>query len=122
MSIQAIIGSQNDQANAGSGNNDSAASGGATTPGSASASRPGMTGSPSSPNQSAATAGNVPSDSRTTGSSRPQITGDTKGVIGIPNYTLSDATANTAQGSVVSSEKNNVKLESGTMMLLRVNQ
>jgi hypothetical protein len=28
----------------------------------------------------------------------------------------------TAQGSVVSSEKSNVKLESGTFMLLRVNQ
>jgi hypothetical protein len=29
---------------------------------------------------------------------------------------------NGVQGSVVSSEKNNVKLESGTIMLLRVNQ
>jgi len=32
------------------------------------------------------------------------------------------ANAENAQGSVVSSEKNNVKLESGTIMLLRVNQ
>jgi hypothetical protein len=29
---------------------------------------------------------------------------------------------NAAQGSLMSSEKNNVKLESGTMMLLRVSQ
>lgn len=49
------------------------------------------------------------------------ITGDTKGVIGISNLQLSPA-PNTAEGSVVSSEKNNVKLDSGTLMLLRVNQ
>jgi hypothetical protein len=50
---------------------------------------------------------------------RQPITGNTQGVLGIPNLKLS--TADTAQGSVLSSEKNNVKLESGTMMLLRVN-
>jgi hypothetical protein len=42
-------------------------------------------------------------------------------VVGIADLKLS-AAANTAQGSVISSEKNNVKLESGTLMLLRVNQ
>ncbi len=34
--------------------------------------------------------------------------------------TLSSGAGNAAQGSVVTSEKNNVKLESGTMMLLKV--
>jgi hypothetical protein len=42
-------------------------------------------------------------------------------VIGISNLTLSPP-ANGAQGSVMTSEKNNVKLESGTMLLLKVNQ
>ena len=36
------------------------------------------------------------------------------------NLKLSDA-ANATEGSLVSSEKNNVKLESGTLLLLRVN-
>lgn len=49
------------------------------------------------------------------------ITGKTEGVLGIPNLTLS-TTADTAHGSVMSSEKNNVKLEGGTLLLLRVNQ
>jgi hypothetical protein len=51
---------------------------------------------------------------------RPAITAQTQGVIGIANLTL-NAGLNPTQGSVLSSEKNNVKLESGTMMLLRVN-
>jgi hypothetical protein len=54
------------------------------------------------------------------GNARPTITGETQGVVGISNLNLSIAGA--TQGSVVSSDKNNVKLESGTLMLLRVNQ
>jgi hypothetical protein len=49
------------------------------------------------------------------------ITGSTQGVLGFSNLKLSTSTDMT-QGSVVSSEKGNVKLESGTLMLLRVNQ
>jgi hypothetical protein len=52
---------------------------------------------------------------------QPQITGNTQGVVGIPNLKLS-AGADATQGSVVSSEKNNVKLDDGTLLLLRVNQ
>lgn len=52
--------------------------------------------------------------------SQPQITANTKGVVGISGMTLSDGQTN--QGSIVTSEKNNVKLENGTLMLLRVNQ
>jgi hypothetical protein len=53
---------------------------------------------------------------------RPAITGDTQGVVGISNLKLIMVASNPSQGSLVSSEKNNVKLESGTFMLLRVNQ
>jgi len=54
-------------------------------------------------------------------SARPQITGNTQGVVGISSLKLEPAQT-TAQGSVLSSDKNNVKLESGTFMLLKVNQ
>jgi len=52
---------------------------------------------------------------------RPPVTGNTQGVVGISNLKL-EAAQNAAQGSLMSSEKNNVKLESGTFMLLRVQQ
>jgi hypothetical protein len=51
----------------------------------------------------------------------PAITVKTQGVVGIPNLKLS-AAPDPAQGSVVSSEKENVKLDNGTFLLLRVNQ
>jgi hypothetical protein len=52
---------------------------------------------------------------------RQPITGSTQGVLGIPDLKLS-STADATQGSVVSSQKNNVKLDGGTLLLLRVNQ
>jgi hypothetical protein len=52
---------------------------------------------------------------------QPQITGNTQGVVGIENLKLS-AAPDAVQVSVVSSEKNNVKLDDGTFLLLRVNQ
>lgn len=52
----------------------------------------------------------------------PPITSSTHGVIGMPDVKLEETTRNAAQGSVVTSEKSNVKLESGTVMLLRVNE
>ena len=62
-------------------------------------------------------------DEKTTASAaRPPINASTQGVIGIPNLTLATDAQNTTQGSVMTSEKNNVKLESGTMLLLRVSQ
>ena len=66
----------------------------------------------------------MPSDAGNTQSGKsayPPINAQTQGVIGVPNVTLSPA-QNGAQGPVMSSEKNNVKLESGTMLLLKVNQ
>jgi hypothetical protein len=63
----------------------------------------------------------TPTNGQTQASSQPQITGNTQGVIGISGLQLSSAQGS-AQGSMMTSDKNNVKLESGTMMLLRVNQ
>jgi hypothetical protein len=56
------------------------------------------------------------------GGPRPPINPSTQGVIGIPNLKLEANAQNAAQGSVVTSEKGNVKLESGTLLLLRVSQ
>lgn len=60
------------------------------------------------------------SDSQPKTGARPPITGNTQGVIGMPDVTLQTA-QNTAQGSLMTSEKNNVKIEKGTVLLLRVN-
>jgi hypothetical protein len=48
------------------------------------------------------------------------INGQTQGVIGIPNVKLAPLSTST-QGSVLSSETTNVRLEEGTMLLLKVN-
>ena len=55
-------------------------------------------------------------------SERPPITMNTQGVIGMSDVKLESASQNSQQGSVLTSEKNNVKIEKGTMLLLRVNQ
>jgi hypothetical protein len=119
MSIQAIIGPQNDRNNPG-GASDAAAPGGSPTAGSTGG-RPGM-GGPAQASTPSTGVNDMPSDNRTAKNTRPPITAQTQGVVGISNLTLAPASTSAAQGSVVSSEKNNVKLESGTLMLLRVNQ
>lgn len=125
MSIQAVIGQQNNNSNQQSesaGPAGAPSSGGAPSGGGAGANRTsggGMNGSASNaPPQPSAPAGgeNAPQNS---GRSMPQINANTQGVIGISNLTLSPA-SNETQGSVMTSEKNNVKLESGTMLLLKV--
>ena len=121
MSIQAIIGQQNEQNNPGGGNSDAAAPSGSTSPSNGSGARPGMSGSAPAPT-SASGGNDMPSVNGTAKNSRPPITAQTQGVVGISNLTLNPAASNSTEGSVVTSEKNNVKLESGTMMLLRVNQ
>lgn len=123
MSIQAIIGQpnnnpQNAQSNEG-GNAVPAGNGTSATP--ASGGRSGMAGSTPTPS-TATSSGETPSNTQTGTGARPPITAKTEGVVGISNLTLAATGPNPAQGSVVSSEKNNVKLESGTLMLLRVNQ
>ncbi len=123
MSIQAIIGPlnnspQNNQGNAGGGTADTASpSGGASPMGQ----RPGMGGSAPTSAPPTSASGDMPNDAQSGTKARPPITAQTQGVVGISNLTLTPAAQNGTQGSVVTSEKNNVKLESGTLLLLQVN-
>jgi hypothetical protein len=50
------------------------------------------------------------------GTSNPPLTGTSQGVIGLSGYSLNQGTM---QDSVISSQEHNVKLESGTQILLR---
>jgi len=129
MSIQAVIAPQNNNNNSAAGaagGTDAGAgatSGGGVPSSSASGGRGGMGGSQAPP--SASSSESTPSNSGNTQSGKaayPPINAQTQGVIGVPNVTLSSA-QNGAQhgGPVMSSEKSNVKLESGTMLLLKVN-
>jgi hypothetical protein len=121
MSIQAIVGQQNNNPNAAGGSDQQpAASPSAPSTGGGSA-RPGMAGSSAAPSAPPSEAGAAPSDAGSAKNASPQINGQTQGVVGIPNMSLAPG-ANATQGSVVTSDKNNVKLESGTMLLLKVNQ
>ena len=65
--------------------------------------------------------GSIPSESQPS-ANRPPINGDTEGVIGISDVKLESGSQNSQQGSVLTSEKSNVKIEKGTMLLLRVKQ
>jgi len=124
MSIQAIIGQQNNNAQNAQGNDSgsSAPTGGGSSSPVASGGRPGMGGgsSPAPPTATGSSA--TPSNTQAGTGARPPITAKTEGVVGISNLSLTATGPNSAQGSLVSSAKSNVKLESGTMMLLRVNQ
>jgi hypothetical protein len=123
MSIQAIIGPQNNAAqasqSASSANNDTPApsSGTNVSPGMKS----GTSGSMQTPTPTTSASNDTPGNSQSASASRPPITAQTQGVVGISNLTLT-AAPNNAQGSLVTSDKNNVKIESGTMLLLRVSQ
>ena len=121
MSIQAIIGPQNNPA---AGNNEAAPASSAPSASGGNGRSAGMAGSappPSAPSASTSpSTGGESTDSQN--SARAPITAQTQGVVGISNLKLEPAGQDSRQGSVVSSDKNNVKLESGTMMLLRVNQ
>lgn len=122
MSIQAIIAAANP--NSGNDNNQQSSMTGGVAPGGVP--------SPSAGGRSPATGGsampppvqNPSSESASpgpqTGSSRAPITAETKGVVGIADLNL--AVAPSDRGSLLTSDKNNVKLESGTLMLLRVNR
>jgi hypothetical protein len=119
MSIQAIIAPPSNNPGAGGGGYSSPgpAIGGATATSPMGSRNGQMGGSPPPPTQSPS-----PIPTGSDNAQRPPITSTTQGVIGMPDLTLATSAQNAAQGSVVSSEKSNVKLESGTMMLLRVNQ
>lgn len=128
MSIQAVIGQQpNNNSNDNSGSGGSAPSASPSPSGTGTSSSSPMAGrSPSQspqpqPSASAESSAAGTSQDSSSGSNRPTINGQTQGVVGISNLNLSP-NSNAKQGSTLTSEKNNVKLESGTMLLLRVNQ
>jgi len=123
MLIQAIISpAALGGGNSGNGSGDNASSmpnsGG--MPPTSSGGRAGMGGGTPPPTASPS-GSNYPTGSHSNASAHEPITGNTQGVVGISDLKLSTS-ANGAQGSVVSSDKNNVKLESGTLILLRVSQ
>jgi hypothetical protein len=126
LSIQAIIApSDNNPSNASGGGRGQAPnmSGGGASPGTYGRSS-GMGGNSAAPQPTAnmPTTENPSADAQTTSGTRAPITANTQGVVGMSNLKLVTAPPDATQGSLVSSEKNNVKLESGTIMLLRVNQ
>jgi hypothetical protein len=127
MSIQAVVGPENP--NAGSNGGGGGGGGGQPSPAPANGGtqgngngRPGSMGSgASSQAPTASSGGEEPqTNAQATSRSREPITGKTQGVVGIPDLKLAMA-ASATQGSVLSSEKNNVKLDGGTLLLLRVN-
>lgn len=121
MSIQAVVGQEQNN-NSGGGEETAGAPSSGSTGGGGSGSMAGRT--PSSPmsgqTQAPPSAPSASPETPTT-SARPQINGKTQGVVGISNLNLSP-NSNAQQGSTLTSDKNNVKLESGTLLLLRVNQ
>jgi hypothetical protein len=120
MSIQAVIAPPSNNANNGGGVDQSAPPGAGTSANSTmgSGQRPTGAGAAQPQTQPPPTGG---SDAPSQSGARPEINGKTEGVVGISNLKL-EPSQNATQGSVLSSEKNNVKVESGTMLLLRVNQ
>jgi hypothetical protein len=127
MSIQAIIAppNQNNSANSQPSSGYPAGTGGGSpSPGMSGGSPQGNSSQGASSQQTMGGTAQLPSapqaSDNVSSGSRPPISGDTKGVIGITNLSLA-AASDPTQGSMMSSEKNNVKLEGGTFLLLRVN-
>jgi len=124
MSIQAIIASPTsspDNSNATGGSAEPPAYGpsaGGMTPGN-NGGRSGGMGTPSSIPRPTTPVGEGSTTSDTGRDVRQPVTGNTQGVVGISNLKLSMA-ENSKEGSIVSSEKSSVKLQGGTLMLLRV--
>ena len=120
MSIQAVIVPL--PANPATPDGGGAPGGGGPTSTSPMAGRAPLSGSnPASQPQSNYPSAEGSSASQPQSSARPPINGNTQGVIGMPDVKLETTAQNAAQGSVMTSEKNNIKIERGTMMLLRVN-
>ncbi|MFL6303030.1 MAG: hypothetical protein ACJ72H_05765 [Candidatus Sulfotelmatobacter sp.] len=123
MSIQAVIGQQQNQqseANTPAGKEQAAGvPSGAAPTGATGGKSSGTT--PPAPNASSSGSDAGAADAQAANGGRPPITAQTQGVIGISNLTLAPG-SNATQGTVMTSDKNNVKLESGTMLLLKVNQ
>jgi hypothetical protein len=121
MSIQAVIAppSNNSGAAAPEGPPSTAGGGAASSP--MAGSRAGASGASPTPSSQQNYPPGAASDS-SQGEARPPITGNTQGVIGMSDVKLESGSQNSQQGSLLTSEKNDVKIEKGTFMLLRVNQ
>jgi hypothetical protein len=117
MSIQAVIGPVNSQSASSPGNEAAPPSAGTGA-----YSNSPRSGAGSAPAQTPAASGGGLPDADAANAARPPITAQTEGVVGISDLKLTTATGSANQGSLLTSDKNNVKLESGTVMLLRVNQ
>ena len=124
MSIQAVIASQNDQNTAAPGNpgNDAGypPSAGGTNPNAGASGRTGGIAGSTPPSQPSPASGNDVTGA--SASDRPPITNQTEGVIGIKDLKLVAPAQGTARGSVLTAADSNVKIESGTMLLLKVSQ
>jgi hypothetical protein len=123
MSIQAVIAPPTNSENSAGGGEGAPAGGGSTATSPAGAGRTGAMGGAGQAQPSTPAPNAVPTtgtDTQQQAGARPPINGNTQGVVGISNLKL-EAGQNTAQGSVLTSDKNNVKVESGTMLLLKVN-
>jgi hypothetical protein len=118
MSIQAII-APLDNSTGGGDTQSAPVTGGSPTTSPMSSRNTAMGGAPPPPPPSPGAAAGT--DATAGGAARPPINGNTQGVIGMPELKLEANAQNAALGSVMSSGKGNVKLESGTLMLLRVN-
>jgi len=73
------------------------------------------------------TAGNtagaaVNSAEATGGTASGSLSASSQGVIGLPGMSLSTQTSTSTNASVIGSQGSNVHLDSGTEMILRVNQ
>ena len=123
MSIQAVIAPPSNNTNADGGDPATPAGGGGAATSPMGGGRNGSMESAGRAQPSSAATNSVPTagtDTEHQGNSRSPINSNTQGVVGISNLKL-EAGQNATQGSVLSSEKNNVKVESGTMLLLKVN-
>lgn len=122
MSIQAVIGQeQNNMNNNAAPAGEGAPSSSAPAQNSPMANRSPMGSSNQSQSEQAPNGpGNSDAQQPQAGNKMPPINGKTQGVIGLSSVNLAP-TSNSTQGSLLTSDKKNVKLESGTMLLLRVN-
>jgi hypothetical protein len=121
MSIQAVIAPTSNYSGAAAPETPPSAAGGGSASSPMAGSRAGASGaSPTPSSQQNYPPGAASASSE--GEARPPITGNTQGVIGMSDVRLESASQNSQHGSLLTSEKNNVKIEKGTFMLLRVNQ
>ncbi|HEY7615845.1 MAG TPA: hypothetical protein VH744_03505, partial [Terriglobales bacterium] len=68
------------------------------------------------------TAGSVAGTTSAGGSVGGHLGASSRGVVNMPGLSLAASASNSTQGSVITSDKKNVKLDSGTEMVLKVNR